>query len=236
MNLSGLINGLQLGFQLSQSEFQLQNPQFLPILKPFLTLLAGDSSLEPVGYMTDALMKTPAFDLAAAYLKQDLDCAELIEHRYMARPHNLKQLLQYPQNSLGYVYASYLKEKGLNPDLYSDIRINSDASYIEARLSQTHDIWHVVTGFDTSLIGEIGLQAFHLPQFPYPLATMLVANSLMSSTLAEPETLPKLLHSITLGWEMGTNAKPLFAQKWEEAWDKPLSQWQAQLNIQPIQN
>jgi ubiquinone biosynthesis protein COQ4 len=34
---------------------------------------------------------------------------------------------------------------------------------------------------------------------------------------------------------MGQSAKLLFAQKWEEAWDKPLAQWQAELSIQPIQ-
>jgi ubiquinone biosynthesis protein COQ4 len=91
-----------------------------------------------------------------------------------------------------------------------------------------------VTGFDTSEIGEIGSQAFHLPQFPYPLAAMLVAHSLISSTLFGPEALPSLLESIAKGWHMGKLAKPLFAQKWEEAWEKPLTQWQAELHIEPI--
>jgi ubiquinone biosynthesis protein COQ4 len=39
---------------------------------------------------------------------------------------------------------------------------------------------------------------------------------------------------IAQGWQMGQVAKPLFAQKWEEAWEKPLAQWQAELNLQPI--
>jgi ubiquinone biosynthesis protein Coq4 len=107
---------------------------------------------------------------------------------------------------------------------------------VELRLSQTHDLWHVITGFDTSVIGEIGLQAFHLSQFPYPLATMLVASSLMSMTLLEPEHLPPLIEAIAQGLQMGKTAKSLFAQKWEEGWEKPLTQWQAELNIQPIQN
>jgi ubiquinone biosynthesis protein COQ4 len=80
------------------------------------------------------------------------------------------------------------------------------------------------------------LQAFHLPQFPYPLATMLIANSLIASTLFDPTHLPTLIASIGQGWRMGEIAQALFAQKWEEAWDKPLTQWQTELNIQPIQN
>ncbi|NEQ27569.1 MAG: ubiquinone biosynthesis protein, partial [Microcoleus sp. SIO2G3] len=137
-------------------------------------------------------------------------------------------------NSLGHIYATRMKAQGFNPDLYSHMKIDSDASYVEARLSQTHDIWHIVTGFDVSAIGEIGLQAFHLPQFPYPLATMLIANALVSSTLLAPDELPKLIQAIAQGLEMGRAAKSLFAQKWEEAWDKPLSEWQVELNIHPI--
>jgi ubiquinone biosynthesis protein Coq4 len=33
---------------------------------------------------------------------------------------------------------------------------------------------------------------------------------------------------------MGKTAKSLFAQKWEEGWEKPLSQWRAELRIELI--
>jgi ubiquinone biosynthesis protein Coq4 len=65
---------------------------------------------------------------------------------------------------------------------------------------------------------------------------MLVANSLISTTLKEPELLPHLLEAIAQGFQMAKAAKPLFAQKWEEGWEKPLSQWQADLNLIPIAN
>jgi ubiquinone biosynthesis protein Coq4 len=53
--------------------------------------------------------------------------------------------------------------------------------------------------------------------------------------LKEPELLPQLLAAIVQGFQMGQTAKLLFAQKWEEGWEKPLTQWQSELNIQPIQ-
>jgi ubiquinone biosynthesis protein Coq4 len=110
--------------------------------------------------------------------------------------------------------------------------IYSDSSYVEARISQTHDIWHVVTGFGISEVEEIGLQAFHLPQFPYPLAVALLSSSLMSTLLFKPQELPSLVSVIQHGWQMGKKAKSFFAQKWEESWDKPLSQWRTELNLQ----
>lgn len=221
--------------QPSDAEIQQQiHFQMLLIFKSFFAVLTGEESLESVGEMSAALVETPAFDLAAEHLKRDPACAALMRSRYLPPVHDLGKLLTYPQNSLGYLYAAAMKEKGFDPNLHADMTAESDAQYVETRLSQTHDIWHIVTGFDTSPIGEMGLQSFHLPQFPYPLATMLIANSLMSSTLLAPEELPKLLDVIAQGWEMGKTAKPLFAQKWEENWEKPLAKWQAELSIQPI--
>ncbi|QLE47157.1 ubiquinone biosynthesis protein [Nostoc sp. C057] len=206
--------------------------QQINAFQPFLAMLAGDSSLDVVGEMVVALLETPSFEIAVEHLKRDSRSAALIEERYMAPPHDLDTLLQYPPDSLGYLYSMAMKAKGFRAeDLYEEIPIYSDASYVEARLSQTHDIWHIVTGFGVSPSDEIGLQAFHLLQFPYPLAVSLLSSSMMSTLLFNPEELPTLLDAIQTGWEMGKNAKPLFVQKWEEAWEKPLLQWQKELNL-----
>lgn len=199
-------------------------------------MLFGDNSLQTVGELTYGLLGTPAYDLVARHLNQDPACAALIRDRHIPPAHDLETLLTYPIDSLGYIYAVEMKKKGFDPNLHAGMTAKTDAEYVELRLSQTHDLWHIVTGFDTSVVGEIGLQAFHLPQFPYPLATLLIATSLISTTLKEPETLPKLLEAIAQGFQMGNTAKSLFAQKWEEGWEKPLSQWQTELNIQPLLN
>jgi ubiquinone biosynthesis protein COQ4 len=204
------------------------------LFKSFIAMLMGDSSLKAVDELSHGLLDTPAFGLTAEHLKRDPACAQLIVDRYIPLAHDIDLLLTYPENSLGYIYAAAMKKSGFDPNLHAGMTVESDAHYVELRLSQTHDIWHILTGFSTSFIGEIGLQAFHLPQFPYPLATMLIANSLISSTLSDPTQLPALIASIGQGWRMGETAQALFAQKWEEAWDKPLTQWQAELNIQPI--
>jgi ubiquinone biosynthesis protein Coq4 len=206
----------------------------LAILKSSLKMVFGNNSLETVGELTWGLLETPAYDLAAQHLKRDPACAELIRERYIPGAHDLNALLALPSDSLGYIYAKAMTEKGFDPNLHAGMTAGSDGEYIELRLSQTHDIWHIITGFDVSLSDEIGLQAFHLAQFPYPLGTMLVANTLISATLTAPETLPELLEAIAVGFRMGKIAKPLFGGKWEEGWEKPLSQWQRELNIEPI--
>jgi ubiquinone biosynthesis protein COQ4 len=208
----------------------------LLIVKSFTSMLFGDNSLETVGELTYGLLETPSYDLVAQHLNQDSACAALIHDRYIPPAHDLDRLLTLPSDSLGYIYAAQMKKTGFDPNLHAGMTAKSDAEYVELRLSQTHDLWHIITGFDTSVVGEIGLQAFHLPQFPYPLATLLVANSLISTTLMTPEMLPQLLAAIAQGFQMGKTARSLFAQKWEEGWEKPLSQWQMELNIHSMQH
>jgi ubiquinone biosynthesis protein COQ4 len=145
--------------------------------------------------------------------------------------------LKLPQDSLGYIYASQLKQANLkpldqDPNLFSWQKVNSEVSYIEYRYQITHDIWHVVTGFDTSVLGELGLQAFYVAQFRLPSAIVALVGALIGSLVASEDMLPKFLGVIEQGWQMGKTAKPLIAVKWEEAWDKSVLQWQEELNIQ----
>jgi ubiquinone biosynthesis protein Coq4 len=205
----------------------------MPLFEPYVALMTGDMELDIVDEMSRTLLETPSFEKAVKTLQQDPACAALIAERYMAPTHDLEALLQYPEDSLGYLYAKKMRQQGFRAeDLYEGLSIISDASYVEARLSQTHDIWHIVTGFGPSVSDEIGLQAFHLTQFPYPLGVSLVSSSMMSTMIFSPEELPTLMESIRKGLEMGKAAKPLFAQKWEENWEKSLIEWRSELGIQ----
>jgi ubiquinone biosynthesis protein Coq4 len=203
-------------------------------IKAFVTLLFDDSgSLEPVWDLSHSLVDSPAFQLAISSMRTRPDVAAILAERYLAPPHNLEQLLQYPPESLGYIYAHQMRQLGFQP-FEPAIAIDSDSHYVEYRWQKTHDIWHIITGFDVSEIGEIGLQAFYLAQFQLPLSSLLIANALISATLLQRESLNLMLGAIAQGWQMGKTARPLIAQKWEEAWQKPLAEWRVELNLQPV--
>jgi len=208
--------------------------QTLKGVSAFVTLLFDESgSLEPVWELSNSLLDSPAFQLAIAQLKATPEGAAFLAERYVAPPHDLIALQQYPAGSLGAVYANHMQQMGFAA-FDPLIAIDSDTHYVEYRWQQTHDIWHVITGFDVSDIGEIGLQAFYLAQFQLPLSSLLIANALIATTVLQPAMLNPLLSAIAQGWQMGKVAKPLIMQRWEAAWEKPLEVWQAELNVQPI--
>lgn len=204
-------------------------------MKAFVTLLFDTSGdLAPVDELSHSLIDSPAFNQAIATMKTNPAMATFLAERYRGPVHDLEALLQSPPDSLGYLYARQMQQLGYQP-FEPVMALDTDSQYVEYRWQKTHDIWHIITGFDVSEIGEIGLQAFYLAQFQLPLASLLIANALISVTLLQPESLNPLLGAIARGWQMGKTARPLIAQKWEEAWDKPLDQWRAELNLQPLQ-
>ena len=69
------------------------------------------------------------------------------------------------------------------------IAVQDDASYILLRLRQTHDIWHLITGFGTDVAGELGLKAFELAQTRRPMALVLLTFGLLKALIKTPDAL-----------------------------------------------
>ena len=191
------------------------------------------ANFEAIYDLDELLQKTRLSQISLDYLKSQPEVAALIQERYLAPVPDLDKLITYPQDSLGYAFASHLIANQFDPAFYRQRNAIDDISYVAVRRSQTHDIYHVITGFGTDLGGELGLQAFQLAQFRSPISiTLLVAGIIHN--FANPRALEEQMQQIFRGWEMGLKAKPLMAQKGEEQWEKPLLHWQVELGIKSI--
>ena len=209
------------------------NLDFLITLKGFVALMRDPSQTDSVFDVEDGLRHSKAAQLAVEYAKSKPGVAELFEERYLAPPPDVDALLKLPEGSLGQAYAAYITEAGFDPNFYRKGTIEDDVTYMFMRMRQTHDIWHVVTGFGVDVNAELGLKAFEIAQVHRTLSAMLVAGGLLRTLFKTPETLDGLLEQIAIGYRMGARAKPFLAQKWEEHWEKPLSEWRQELNVEP---
>ncbi|MGB5632985.1 MAG: Coq4 family protein, partial [Waterburya sp.] len=153
---------------------------------------------------------------------------------FLSRPRlgsvDLQQLLTYPQNTLGYVYADHMTRNGLMPLQTS--KSDNDYQFFIAHIRETHDLWHVVTGFDTNIIGEIQLEAFYVAQlYASRFWLALIAKNLLKAVVDDIETAGEYLNAITQGWTMAQRAKPLFGIRWNTLWSTPLKDIRTNLNI-----
>ncbi|MBD1880677.1 Coq4 family protein [Coleofasciculus sp. FACHB-T130] len=210
-------------------------PELLKGLEGFLAFIDNGTDIEAVFDIAAALANHKVSAAAITYLKSHPEIAQLFEEQYIAPTPNLEALLKLPEDSLGFAYASHMRAANLDPEFYRQVELQDDTSYLALRMRQTHDIWHTVTGFGTDPVGEIGLQAFTLAQNRSPLAVMLIA-AITLNTIKMNSDLNPLVRLIQQSYDLGDRAKPFLGQKWEEAWEKPLADWRAELNVTPFRH
>ena len=123
---------------------------------------------------------------------------------------------------------------GFAPPIVQEIT-NDPFVFLSTHLSETHDIWHVVTGCDTDKPGEVQLEAFYTAQFePDRLFLALIAKNLLKTAMYEVELCNEIMDGLTQGWMMGKRAKPLFGIQWNSLWKTPLEELRSSLQIVPI--
>ena len=101
---------------------------------------------------------------------------------YFAGQHTIEGLAAFPAGSIGREYYEFLTRNGLETNLatnytklhdYKNVsgqldRMPSEIKYAIIRGFQVHDILHVVTGYTSSGLDELALQAFCLAQLQFP--------------------------------------------------------------------
>ncbi|MEO1068360.1 MAG: Coq4 family protein, partial [Cyanobacteria bacterium J06638_6] len=80
-------------------------------------------------------------------------------------PIDLNALSQLPPGTFGYEYARHMRTNHLSPFTISpELDDLARRNVFALRYAITHDIFHVLLGFDTSYAGEIGVLAFAVAQ------------------------------------------------------------------------
>ena len=200
-------------------------PRFINVIRMYFALLkiaTNPNSTASAISMADRLRDLGLLDAEERKLMSDAASAEVIKQRKMMGRIDLLKLNTLPEASLGRIYSSHMLSLGLDPEFYKNIPIVDNVTLGMMRLRQTHDLWHVMTGFDTSVPGELGLQAFMMAQTASPLAPLLIGGRLLTTVIKDPKEVPLILDSVARGWLLGKNSKPIFAIDWEKHWETPL--------------
>ncbi len=147
--------------------------------------------------------------------------------------YDIDALSRLPHNTLGYVYAAHMRERNLVPDFYKGIPGRNILRFLRNRLSKTHDVWHVLGGFDTSVPGELGLQAFYGGQIPSITFMAIILSGFLRTLYLQDNRLGKdIFDSISQGYMAGKKAQKLFGIKWEDYWEEDLGEIRRKFNIQ----
>jgi ubiquinone biosynthesis protein COQ4 len=205
----------------------------LRALKSFINVVRDIDATDDVFVLSNEVKDPKYFDPVIKAVSKNPSVVKAFEEKYLITDFDIPRLAELPVGTLGREYAQFMRANNLSPNFYPNLELTDDVEYFKLHLYQTHDIWHVITGFDTTPAGELGLQAFYYAQLNGPLPIVLLAAGLLNGLLYNFADMPNRMAAITEGWTMGRNAQALLGLKWDQFWQTPIAQLRKDLGIVP---
>lgn len=201
------------------------------VLESFVNIVKSpDGDFTAIGQLAQLINDDNNFAVMVDFLSNQKQCKEAFVNRPRLGNVDLQKLSQLPQNTLGCNYAKHMIKNNLTPLQVTSVQ--NDSQFLNAHLGETHDIWHIVTGFDTSIIGEIELQSFCAEQLHCSrFFVSLLTKNLLKTIVYDIEKSHQYLEAIARGWLMAKQAQPLFGVQWNTLWDLPLEKIRRDFNI-----
>ena len=149
-------------------------------------------------------------------------------------------LMSLPEGSLGRVYADFTDREQISPDglVEASEPVNGDAegdlgperALFGMRLRDSHDLWHVVTGYGRDLFGEAALPAFTYRQIRNRGIGFIVLVAYLKAGREYPEE-RRLIRD---GFRRAKNSGWLPGADWEALLERPLAEVRSTLGVVPI--
>ena len=146
---------------------------------------------------------------------------------------DLEALARLPEGSLGNAFARYFRDNGISP-FVTTFAVESDLDYLGKRYRETHDLFHVITGYATDGVGEMELQAFMCGNLGIPSAALVLAFTTpsMAKSMAEQSGVQGVrgyFARLRAAYHRGRRSRELLSVPYEQLWDQPVASLSEQL-------
>lgn len=198
-----------------------QDPDDLPRVFTIIESLPGRAPQRTLGRMR----RSPS---GRALLAERPSIAPLLSDR--------GALAALPAGSLGRAYLAFAEREQISAQgildandagrLYAEGEVDADDAFMADRMRDTHDLWHVVTGYGADLRGETAVLAFSYAQTRHPGVALVIG-------LAVLRRVPGIVGLVRDAYRRGARASFLPAVRWEELLARPLAEVRAELGVEP---
>lgn len=148
----------------------------------------------------------------------------------------MDQLAACPEGSLGHEFYRQIIDNNfdlevLDRDALGLANLPPPLDYLNVRILQCHDLWHILGGYHTTSLHEVGISAFQLSQFGHNYSAQFLAFIIAKAAIKRPEGLA-LLMEITMGaWRHGRATPQLLAVDWLDVWNEPTDAVRERLGV-----
>jgi ubiquinone biosynthesis protein COQ4 len=203
----------------------------LTAVRALATVLRDPGRLDQVLVFTQAV-NARAIERGVARLAATEEGRRLLEDApRIDRAHvDYDRLRTLPDGTLGRAYTRFLDANGIGPEPFEALPdIGSPrAAWLMLRMRQSHDLWHVLTGYAPDVRGELLLQAFTYAQTEAPSARAIAFFGTLRYGLRLEH-----LRDLRDAYRRGRAAAFLPTVRWEDEWETPVRELQTRFGIVP---
>ena len=125
----------------------------------------------------------------------------------------------------------------LDRDALGLANLRPPLDYLNVRILQCHDLWHIIGGYHTTALHEVGISAFQLSQFGHNYSAQFLAFITARAALKQPQGAVGLLLEIILSaWRHGRRSPQLLGVDWPNIWAQPTDDIRKNLGVAPYQS
>jgi len=153
----------------------------------------------------------------------------------------LEDLARCPGDSLGGSMHSFVVDNGfdlevLDRDALGLRELPYPLDYVNVRILQCHDIWHLVADHKTSGLHEVSVSGFQMAQFGHQYSSMFLGMVLAKVAFTQPDAFGFTLDTILTGYRHGRETPPLLGVEWERVWDRPIPEIREAIGVTPYES
>ncbi|MEL6666015.1 MAG: Coq4 family protein [Pseudomonadota bacterium] len=150
---------------------------------------------------------------------------------------DLETLAQQPAGSIGAEFHHLIVSNAFDLEVLDRSEIGLAAlptplDYLNTRILQAHDLWHITAGYETTALHEIALSAFQMAQFGHNYSAQFLAVVFAVGAISPASGYKVLMDTVTTSWAHGRETYPMMLIPWEDVWHKSADEIRSQYAIQ----
>lgn len=150
----------------------------------------------------------------------------------------LPTLAACPPGSLGREFHDLIVDNKFDLEVLDRTAIGLEQlpqplAYLNTRMLQAHDLWHITAGYETTSLHEVAISAFQMAQFGHNYSAQFLSITGVIGALTSGIGYRYLMDAITTAWVHGRETPPVILIPWEEVWDQPVTSIRNSYGIVP---
>jgi ubiquinone biosynthesis protein Coq4 len=161
-------------------------------------------------------------------------------HRQVSPKLTLGELEHLPKGSLGHAFFRQIVDNAfdlevLDREALSLSMLPPALRFLNTRILQMHDVWHLMGPFETTALHEIAISAFQQAQFGHGYSAMFLAVVAGRLAFGGAAAAPLILDTIADAARFGAESPSFMAIPWEAEWHRPVGEIRARYGLTPFQ-